>query len=371
MDDKKLKGYKKGLAIGGMALSLAFALFLMTVIVYLLYVIVSYSRIDDDIALEVSGNRTEAAINGEYTVMTYNVGFGAYSPEYTFFMDTGEMKSGEKTQGHYGKAISKEDVEKNTAGSIGLIKEHSPDFCIVQEVDYDSSRSYKVDQRSAFMGIEGYCSVFAENYHSSYLMYPFNDPHGKNNAGIVTLSKYKIADSRRYAFPISDGFSKFTDLDRCFSVTHIPVGEKTLSLISLHMSAYDKGGVIRKQQAELLKSVLSAEYEKGNYVIAGGDFNQDLIGDLAKFESEQAIPEWVSTYDGKDIPDGFSIVADKNSDVGSCRGADVVWERGKTYICMIDGFIVSDNVTVKSVNVIDADFAFSDHNPVKMVVQFS
>ncbi len=354
-----------------MALSLAFAAAVMTVVIYLLYVICSYSRIPDDLELEVKDNVTTTAAAGEYTVMTYNVGFGAYSPDYTFFMDTGVMKDGTKTQGKYGKAIDKADVEKNVAGSIGLIKEHDPDFCIIQEVDHDSSRSYKVDQKSAFMGISGYCSVFAENYHSSYLMYPLNDPHGKNNAGIVTLSKYKIADSRRYSFPISDGLSKFTDLDRCFSVTHIPVGEKTLSLISLHMSAYDKGGVIRKQQAELLKSVLAAEYEKGNYVIAGGDFNQDLIGNLEKFESDQAVPEWVSTYAAEDIPSGFSIVADKNSDIGSCRGADVTWKRGSTYTCMIDGFIVSDNVTVKSINVVDADFAFSDHNPVKMVVDFT
>ena len=32
----------------------------------------------------------------------------------------------------------------------------------------------------------------------------------------------------------------------------------------------------------------------------------------------------------------------------------------------IDGFIVSDNVTVSDANVIDLQFAYSDHNPVEM-----
>ena len=347
------------------------ALFLLVVLSYLLYVVCSYSRIKDNLELTVKNNASVAATAaGEYTVMTYNVGFGAYSPEYTFFMDTGVMADGTKTQGKYGKAISYDDVKKNTDGSVGVIETYAPDFAIIQEVDYDSSRSYKVDQRAAFTDIDGYGSVFAENYHSSYLMYPFGDPHGKNNAGIVTLSKYGITDSVRRSFPIASGFSKFTDLDRCFSVTHIPVGDNTLSLISLHMSAYDKGGVIRKQQAEMLKTVLAEEYGKGYYVIAGGDFNQDLIGDLEKFKGAQQIPEWVASYDKDDLPQGFSIATDFNSAVGSCRGADVVWQRDWTYTCVIDGFIVSDNIKVKKAEIIDNDFAFSDHNPVLLTFEF-
>lgn len=363
---------KKAVKISLISVGSAIGAIVLAVVIYLLYVVCSFSRIADDIALDVSANREQtAAKDGEYSVVTYNVGFGAYSPDYTFFMDTGVMKDGTATSGKHGTAVSKDDVLKNINGAISTVKELSPDFAMIEEVDYDSTRSYKVDQKSMFQSIEGYGSVFAENYHSSYLMYPLTDPHGKNNAGIVTLSKYNIADSRRYSFPIAEGLSKFTDLDRCFSVTHIPVGDGTLALISLHMSAYDEGGVIRGRQAELLKSALTAEYEKGNYVIAGGDFNQDLIGNLSKFDSEQDIPEWVASYDKDNIPEHFSIAADETSTVGSCRGADVVWERGKTYTCMIDGFIVSDNIKVKSVNVVDNDFAYSDHLPVKMTFEFN
>ncbi len=368
-EKKPLSKKKRTVLIVVLSVGIPIVLLLLTVVGYLLYVVCDYRRLPDDMALEVYSAR-DATLggDGEYSIMTYNVGFGAYGPDYTFFMDTGVMKDGTKTQGEHGTAVSKADVEHNINGSISVVKEHSLDFAIVQEVDYDSTRSYKVDQLAMFKAIDGYSSVFAENYHSSYLLYPFGDPHGKNNAGIVTLSKYAVSDSRRYAFPIADGFSKFTDLDRCFSITHVPVsGGKTLSIISLHMSAYDEGGMIRKQQAALLKTALEREYALGNYVIAGGDFNQDLIGDLEKFESAQSIPEWVNTYAAEDIPEHFSICADKNSTVGSCRGADVVWKRGWTYTCVIDGFIVSDNVTVKSVEIIDTDFAYSDHNPVKLV----
>lgn len=346
-------------------------LILLTVVAYLLYVVCSYSRLPDKMTLKINNNQAAVAdLDGEYTVMTYNMGFGAYSPDYTFFMDTGKMKNGKETSGKYGTGKSRADVKKNTDGSVALIQKYSPDFAIVQEVDYDSTRSYGIDQKKAVSGIAGYGSVFANNYHSSYLFYPFTDPHGKNNAGIVTLGKYGFSDSTRYSFPIADGFSKFTDLDRCFSVTHVPVGDGTLSLISLHMSAYDEGGVIRKKQAEKLKKVLESEYEKGYYVIAGGDFNQDLVGNLEKFQSAQRVPDWIASYDAKYIPESFSIVTDFDSDVGSCRGADIAWKRGYTYTCVIDGFIVSDNIDVKSAKIIDNDFAFSDHNPVIMSFSF-
>lgn len=362
--DSVIKKIMKGVAIAILAI---FASVFLLVIGYLLYVLIDFSRLPDNIELEVKNNAVQKIEYGrDYTVMTYNVGFGAYGPDYTFFMDTGVMKDGTKTQGEHGTAVSLEDVQKNISGSAALVKEYSPDFAIIQELDHDSTRSYNVDQREYFTAIDGYGSVYAENYHSSYLFYPFDDPHGKNNAGIVSLSKYNIESSVRRSFPIDNGFSKFTDLDRCFSVTRMPLDDKYFVLISLHMSAYDEGGVIRKQQAELLSSVLKSEYDAGNYVVAGGDFNQDLIGDLDKFESEQQIPSWVSSYDSKDIPTGFSIAADTESDVGSCRGADVIWQRGYTYTCVIDGFIVSDNIDVKTVKIIDNDFKFSDHNPVVM-----
>ena len=52
------------------------------------------------------------------------------------------------------------------------------------------------------------------------------------------------------------------------------------------MSAYDKGGTIRAKQLEMLNAVLKEERDKGNYIVAGGDFNHCLIAD--RFESDEA-----------------------------------------------------------------------------------
>ena len=67
------------------------SLILITVLVYICYVVFSYSRIDDNITLEVTGNGANDSVKtGEvYTIITQNLGFGAYTPEFTFFMDGG------------------------------------------------------------------------------------------------------------------------------------------------------------------------------------------------------------------------------------------------------------------------------------------
>ena len=120
------------------------------------------------------------------------------------------------------------------------------------------------------------------------MQYPFNDPIGTINAGILTLSNYKIDNAVRRSFPVTTSLiDKLFDLDRCFAVHYLPIdgSEKQLVLINLHMSAYDEGGTIRAAQLKMLNGVLAEEYAKGNYVIAGGDFNHCLIAD--KFDSDE------------------------------------------------------------------------------------
>lgn len=113
---------------------------------YGIFMQVNYYRIADFQSVETVNNppaRLDA--DQEYTLMTYNLGFGAYSDDYSFFMDTGKMKDGKATRGKHGRALSKEAVIANTQGSLALIQQSSPDFIFLQEVDVKSSRSYGVD----------------------------------------------------------------------------------------------------------------------------------------------------------------------------------------------------------------------------------
>ena len=73
-------------------LLIVIGLILLAVLGYVAYVFLSYDRIEDRQSLTPRGEAalSSAAVNEEYTVMTQNVGFGAYTADFTFFMDGGE-----------------------------------------------------------------------------------------------------------------------------------------------------------------------------------------------------------------------------------------------------------------------------------------
>ena len=73
-----------------------------------------------------------------HSITTYNIGFGAYSQDFDFFMDGGTES----------KAKDRETVMKNIKGSVNELNKIDPDFAFVQEIDIDSSRSRKTDSES-------------------------------------------------------------------------------------------------------------------------------------------------------------------------------------------------------------------------------
>ena len=178
----------------------------------------------------------------------------------------------------------------------------------------------------------------------------------------MSLSKYGISSAVRRSYPVSTSFAKFFDLDRCFTVMYLPVigSEKQLVLINSHMSAYDTGGTIRVKQLEMLNETIAQERDKDNYVLVGGDFNHDIAASGTLFPSEQEFPEWVYTLTDDDLADGFRFAAAVNAP--TCRAAEIPYEKGVNYTVVVDGFIVSDNIEVVSVENTDLDFQYSDHN---------
>ena len=338
---------------------------------YVAYLELTYSRIEDGVSIAPEGylaaDTSPIEVGQTYTVATYNIGFGAYTPDYTFFMDTGVMADGTPTRGEHGTAVSEESVLACTDGAISVLQGLGPDFAILQEVDDDSDRSYHVNQRAMVEGaFPYYQAYFASNFHSAFLAYPFTDPHGRVSAGLLTLSNHAASEVVRRSYPIDESFPwKYFDLDRCFMVTRYPTSDgHQLVLVNSHMSAYDAGGVYRAKQLDLLCGFMADERAAGNYVIVGGDWNHALAGSVDLYPSEQLIPSWVSTFDDDLLPEGFSVVVAENlADVATCRGPDIPYEPGVNYTVTVDGFVVSDNVHATATNV-DAGFAYSDHNPV-------
>ena len=358
------------------------ALFLIIVLGYVAYVFGTYHRIPDKQKLSINkpassqnANSSETSEsknvktldtskltkNKEYKIGTYNVGFGAYTPTYSFFMDGGK----------YSRCFSKQSGIDAINGAADYAMEEKPDFMIFQEVDRKSTRSYHVNQENLITEkFANYYEDFAVNYDSAYLFYPFYKPIGKSYSGIVLYSKFKITDSLRRSLPISTGFSKFLDLDRCYSISRINVENgKELVLFTVHLSAYGNSDEIREAQLNMLFKDMEKEVEDGNYVICGGDFNHDLKADEAKSDETES---WAYPFPRSEMPQGVTFAMDKLSQdeleqmPESARNADMEYIPGKTYVVTLDGFIISDNVEMTSYEVVDTGFAYSDHQPVIM-----
>ena len=78
-------------------LAVLLTIILLVVVVvgcYIAYLMITYNRIADKQPIDIENNVAEVAlqVDQEYTATTYNIGFGAYTPDYTFFMDEGIVK---------------------------------------------------------------------------------------------------------------------------------------------------------------------------------------------------------------------------------------------------------------------------------------
>ena len=113
---------------------------------------------------------------------------------------------------------------------------------------------------------------------------------------------------------------------------------------------------------------MQAEYDKGNYCIAGGDFNRDLLGNSpAIFHTDRLDDNWAQPVNMSLFTDDITLVApyQERERAASCRNPNKPFKKGD-FVVTVDGFIVSANVEVTYSNVIETGFKYSDHNPVWM-----
>ena len=304
--------------------------------------------------------------NTPVSIMSWNIGFAGLGKDEDFFMDGGKKVHPD----------SKEVVENYFKGIKDSIGTHPADILFVQEIDVNSKRTFKINEVEEMKAFTGKGGAFAYNYNCIFVPIPF-PPLGQIKSGVATYTGFEVVSAQRRALPVPFKWPlRVANLKRCILVTRIPVYENggdsghELVLANFHLEAYDSGeGKIAQTKA--LTDFIESEYEKGNYVIAGGDFNQ-------KFPGSEAYPVispdgWVpGELDANMLNDGWSFVYDDSKP--TCRSLEAKYndENATAHnwqYYVIDGFIISPNIEKLSVDVIDMDFQHSDHNPVYMTFE--
>ncbi|MDO4518561.1 MAG: endonuclease/exonuclease/phosphatase family protein, partial [Bacillota bacterium] len=283
----------------------------------------------------------------ELTLMTWNVGFGALGQDADFFMDGGTTV-----------LPSDEDlVNKNMDAIVDKIQENDPDFLMLQEVDRPSKRSYGIDEVAKIQGsFDKYSTAFANNFKVNFIPYPV-PPLGKVDSGLLSLSKYQVTSATRESLPVPFKWPVRTvNLKRCMLAERIPLegSDKELILLNVHLEAYDSGeGKILQTNA--LNNFIKDEIHKGNYVIAGGDFNQGFDNANDAYGQQEGL--WApGNLKSSDMSKDLKLMMDPA--VPSCRSLDSPYtdaDHDTFQYYMLDGYIISNNIHAKALKTLDYD----------------
>jgi endonuclease/exonuclease/phosphatase family metal-dependent hydrolase len=291
-------------------------------------------------------------------LVIWNIGYAGLDASMDFFYDGGKQMRPDE-----------EGVIANLNGIIETLSNYRTcDFVLLQEVDKDAKRSYGYNEYANIQEqFTGYRAYFGKNYEVAFVPIPLKEPMGRVRSGLMTLSRHTPSSVIRYSFPGNYGWPmKLFMLDRCFLVCRYPLtGGKQLLVINTHNSAYDDGS-LRVQQMAYLRHFLLTEYQKGNYIIVGGDWNQSPYGLPPELPGHRFDTENL-TYVEKDYPASdwtwaYDPAHPTNRRVGT------PYQRETSLTTIIDYYLLSPNIGLKNVKTRDTDFQYSDHQPVQLQV---
>jgi endonuclease/exonuclease/phosphatase family metal-dependent hydrolase len=315
----------------------------------------------------ISQSDTPSLLENSITlsILTWNIGYAGLDMDMDFFKDGGT------------KVITPMNRCLDNISKIGdfLSGNDTIDFIQLQEIDRASKRSYRVDQYERIAGLlSGYHPFFAKNYDVFFVPAPPAKPMGKVLSGIAVWSKFIPESSARFSLPGDFGFpTQLFYLDRCFMSNRYKTGNgRELVLINTHNEAFDEGGTIRKAQMERLRQFVLSEYNSGNYVIAGGDWNQYPPGFKPDFQGNKEFTGQIGNFNLVGIESDYMPVEWKwvyDPSTPSFRTLMAAYDPAVTPTSVCDFFLISPNIECVSIKCHHLGFVNSDHNPVIMQVK--
>lgn len=289
-------------------------------------------------------------------LLSWNIGYGGLGKEMDFFYDGGrQVRSGFP------------DYQHNLNGILStLIRLDTLDFFLLQEVDQQARRSYNTDQVKIISeSFPDFNTSFALNYDVNFIPFPIHDPMAGVHAGLLSLSRFKASEVIRFAGPLNFPWPKcLFFMDRCLLLNRYPIsGDTSLVVINIHNSAWSEGAELRTAEIGLLREVILAEYAKGNFVVAGGDWNLNPPGfHPAGYKGRDKVWIMPPPIDKDFMPEGWQWAFDTQNP--SNRDVSKAYQKGKTLSTVIDFFLLSPNIRLLSVKTLNLGFEHSDHNPV-------
>ena len=292
------------------------------------------------------------------TIISWNIGYAGLGDEMDFFYDGGEQVR-----------ATNENTQKNLSEiSNFLCNTGKPDFMLLQEVDKKAKRTYFIDETKHLAGsFKEFFMFFAPNYKVRFVPLPVTSPMGFVHSGLLSLSRPNPSKSVRLDLPGEYSWPmKVFMLDRCILLNRYPLNNgKEFVLLNIHNSAFDDGS-LKKQEMDFIRNLIIGEYEKGNYIVAGGDWNQNPPGlPDDKFNKPNGYENFLLTgIDVNFLPEQWQWCF--GNKVPTNRSLRTAFNKETSGTTILDFFLLSPNIEIVSVKTYDLEFQNSDHNPIKM-----
>jgi endonuclease/exonuclease/phosphatase family metal-dependent hydrolase len=309
-----------------------FILFLIAFVIFFFWASSSTLSEKDYVTLNEVENETILENDSVFSIVTYNIGY----------------LSG--MTNNLPVAKPEQLFTDNLQTVLNETKKVNPDIIAFQEIDYDASRSYHVNQEEAVANLGYKYRGKTINWDERYLPFPywpFSMHFGKVVSGQSIISKYPLKDQQRLILPRVSDEPFYRDafyLERLAQVTKVVLNGKEVMLINIHLEAFDK-----KTRAIQFKEVVKIfnQYKDLYPTILLGDFN-------SRARDKEAVVQELFTM--KNVGNaGFNIADIQNT-----------FDSAKPYERIDYIFYTENSIEYISGKVLNAYGQASDHLPVFM-----
>jgi endonuclease/exonuclease/phosphatase family metal-dependent hydrolase len=219
-----------------------------------------YAKLLHDDAIEVPVNDTV------FSIVTYNIGY----------------LSG--MTNNLPVAKPKQLFADNMAKVVSETKKIHPDIIAFQEIDYNASRSYHINQQDEIAKLGYGYRAQTINWDERYLPFPYWPiamNFGKVISGQSIISKYPLKEQQRIVLsrvPDEPFYREVFYLERLAQVVKVILNKQEVILINTHLEAFDKA--TRVQQFEEVLQIFN-QYKDAYPTILLGDFNSSATDESA------------------------------------------------------------------------------------------
>jgi len=291
-------------------------------------------------------------------LLSWNICYGGFNNEMDFL-----FKNGKRIK------TSKADAQASLEGISAFLADKSGfDVIMLQEVDSNSRRSYFVNEYNLICkNLPGFHPDFCTDHAVAFFPFPIFNPLGKITSGLLSLNRMKPSQSFRIALPnLYKWPHSLIFPSRALLVNrHQLNNNKELIIVNLNFNNKCEAS-FPDGQMEFIRDFLVNEYEKGNYVIAGGDWGQRPPGIIPDFHFNNTDSTQKPSIPNDFLP-GWQWIADIHAPTS--RMLDKPYNPGKSLTFITDFFVISPNIEKLDNHAIHLDFKHSPHNPITVKIK--